>query len=394
MKPAGVAALLLVLLAAGGGWISCKRGEELQDELRATQAACDEKVAAAERSGEEQLAALQTDFARYRASLATDPRSEFAAFGQSVAQRPFLARLKMTWFAIFKLQDELKPGETLLGRREVEEQRVERQNTVSSAGFLLGRRSNFIFGLVQVPVDDRALLYPGDYFLTPPGKAEIEVPMAFNRYPEYALSFAGLQVEGEVLAGCGAGPTAILHAWRTEKFIALVIGCEAPLGGTDIPLLRYEGYERWTRLTEQEIAFPFMTPAGGVAMAWTVLDRKYGEAGLVRTGIGMPASLGVTFLPLSEGTQEPVLHSMIFQIDAATQVWQPFWAVRKQLASARESFDFDRVLDVRLTVIPEAAYDPALRAKMLPSYQSLINMNEEYAPPDFSLPLIKASAEG
>jgi hypothetical protein len=108
----------------------------------------------------------------------------------------------------------------------------------------------------------------------------------------------------------------------------------------------------------------------------------------------MPASVAPTFLPFGSESREPVLHSMIFQVDAEKQVWLPFWAVRKQLASARESFDFDRVLGAPLPVVPRGAYDPALRAKMLPSYQSLINLNTEHALPNDSSTILASATTG
>jgi hypothetical protein len=382
--------LLLFLLASLGGWTSCKRSQELQAELQAAKAGCEEMVETARRSAETQAAGLQAQLERDRAATASDPQKWFAVFSRSVAERPFVARLKVRWIANFKLQYELKEGQTLLGGRRVEEQqRTDWQETVSSAGFLLGRRSNFLFGLVQIPVNDPAVLDPGDRFWYPPRSAEVEVPFDLNPMAEYALSAGWVEVETEVLAGCGAGPATIVYAWRTEKLIALVIGCEATYPGPDITLFPYEGYGRWTRLADQEIAFPLMTPAGGVAMAWMRLDRKYGESGMTRTGIGMPASVGPTFLPLEEA-HEPVLHSMIFQTDATEQVWFPFWAVRNQLASARQSLDLDRALGVSWPV----AYDPDLRTKMLPSYQSLINLNEEYELPGLFPPQMQSSTGG
>ena len=319
--------------------------------------------------------ALKSELTRYREATESDPRKWFAAYSGAVAERSFRARLDMTWLTTFSLKTELAPTQSLLSGRAVEEQQVTLLQTSQSAGFLLGRRSNFVFGLIQVSPNDPALQTPS---FALPGPAEVEVPLSFNYFAEYELSSRELHLGVEILEGCGGGPSVVLHSWRTEQFIALVIGCESSTGALDIPIFPYEGFERWTRLTGTPLPLPLTTPAGAVSMAQITLDRKYAETGQERTAAGMPASVTAAFLPLEEGERRPVLHSMIFQIDEGSQVWLPFWAVRKQLASAREN---DWGLD-KAFGLPDLRMSPAqleLRRKMLSSYQNLINFNQEHA---------------
>jgi hypothetical protein len=393
--PRAVVCILLVLVVAAGAWrVELQRWQNAEAAHQASLADCQSATASAKDAAKSadaadqarlaqcrsEMAAGLNNFASYRQAAEGDPRQWFKAFSGDIAQRPFLARLALRWHSEFGLNDKLQGNETLLdGRQATEAKDSEQQRPRSSAGFLLGRRSNYLFGLVMVSRTDPGFAAP-DWLRTPPPAAHIYVPWGVDRDPGYSLAASSVQVDVEVLAGCREGaPPSIVHAWRTKYYFALVIGCEAALGGTDMPLFPYEGFHRFIALSDQEIALPTMTPAGGVAISWVCLDRRYGEPGMGLKRIGMPSSISAAFLPVEEGGMaQPVLHSLIFHLDEGTEWWVPFWAVRTQLASAQDIFDLAGVLELPFTLTASPSTAPERRLAMLRSYQNLINNSEEH----------------
>lgn len=388
MRAIAILLLVLLLVAAGGWRAEWQRLEEAKAAYRAGLAQCRTDVGTAQEALEKNrqqcqvsLAAAKGEFAQYRRTAELDPRLWFRYFSGEVVKRVFLARLSLHWHSQFELDDKVGPFEALQGGRELKEERDKQQVTRSSAGFLLGRRSNYLFGLIMVSRTDPGFAAPDASFLALPPKAHIATPLFTpDRYPDYKLVQSSVQVEVEVLAGCREGaPASIVHAWRTRDFFALVIGCDAPLGGTDLNLFPYEGFRRFGAFSEREVAFPSMTPSGSVAMSLVCLDRRFGEAGIESRRIGMPSSISATFLPVDEaGTATPVLHSLAFQIDDKTEWRMPFWTVRKQLASAQEIFDLAGALELPYSLAPSSSMDPDRRKPMVVSYQNLINKNEEH----------------
>ena len=388
--PTAVVILLLVsLLVAAWGWrAERQRSEEAKATYQEGLAQCGSEVGACrEESGKNRqqsqvsLAAAKDELTQYNRSAELDPRLWFRHFSGEVANRVFLARLTLHWHSEFELDDTVGVSEVLQGGRELREVRDQQQVTRSSAGFLLGRRSNYLFGLIMVSRADPGFAAPDGSFLALPPKAHIATPLFTpDRYPDYKLVQSSVQLEVEVLAGCPEGaPASIVHAWRTKDFFALVIGCDAPLGGKDLDLFPYEGFRRFAAFSEREVAFPGMTPNGGVAMSLVCLDRRFGEAGTGSKRLGMPWSISATFLPVDNAyTATPVLHSLAFQIDDKTEWRVPFWAVRKQLASAQEIFDLAAALELPYSLVPSASTDPGRRKPMLVNYENLINKNEEH----------------
>lgn len=328
------------------------------------------------------LATAGKVFADYRQAAAADPRQWFKVFSGEIAQRTFLARLSLQWRSEFTLNDKLAANEKLLDGRQIKEGFYLRHLTRPSAGFLLGRRSNFLFGLIMVSPSDPGFSPPDGSFLAPPPKAHISTPwFTQDRYPDYSLSASSVQLDAVVLEGCRQDATvSILHAWRTKEYAALVIGCEASLGGEDLPLFPYEGFRRFAALSDQQVQLPSMTPAGGVTISSVCLDRSFGENGTELQHIGMPSSISATFLPVELSDHaRPVLHSLIFQLDERAQWWVPFWAVRKQLAAAHEdTFDLANALKLTYPLAVSPSTDPKGREEMLLAYQTLLNINEEH----------------
>src|SRR4051812_18851245 len=139
----------LLLLAIGGSWAGWRAWQGVEISTQRSQASCKEQITTTRQNGEAQLAELQNRFDRYRA-ITKDPSGWFEALGRNVVDRTFVASLNATWLVDFELQDRLREKESLVGKRGIVEERSSNQVSATSTGFLLGRRSNFIFGLVQI----------------------------------------------------------------------------------------------------------------------------------------------------------------------------------------------------------------------------------------------------
>ena len=373
--------VLLSALAALGWWMTWRTQVSDRVALDAARSSCQDQL----RSEKARESALQDRFGRYVAAMSAAPDAWFVNNDMALASRQILGKLTITLTASFAITKELSPHETLVGGRMEEETRTQRTSTTASAGFLLGRRSKINFALVMASGDEPALQSPSASFFTPPGEAEVNVPNWFNHTVSYALKGTTASLDAEE-SGCGANPVAVVQAWRVEEkgrvIVAAVLGCQSadsdmrPI--SDLPLFGYEGYQRWTSLSERPLAFLRTTPQGGVSLMWGSLDREYGESGELLEGLGMPESVVAVFLPkLEAGINDPILHSMLFQVDEQSEYWVPFWALRKQLAAAPDQLDLGSVLGLAVPILPRGALDSTLRDSMLSSYRDLMNISDQ-----------------
>ncbi len=240
-------------------------------------------------------------------------------------------------------------------------------------GVLLGRRSNFVFGLVMVPDLSPALYCPtaSDAFRPPSKKTLAKRWYWMDKTAEYVLAEQPISRVLHVRAlaygskrPAPAAPARVVQAWREadKGFSVLVVGVRVDDEGVD-PGPPYVSERGWMALTEKPGVFPMTAPNGGIVLHKEHLGEAYRrdkennpavnsawdyyrDGWLRPDWDGTQGRIEVLFAPLPEGKPEeiaPQVHSLIFPMIERQSFWLPFWSLRERLLAPS---------DLDLSVLP------------------------------------------
>ena len=239
--------------------------------------------------------------------------------------------------------------------------RKTRGKSILVQGVLLGRRSNFAFGLVMIEDLSPALHCPtADTAFDPPAPEVLDKRWYWkDKKAEFVMDDPGItRVLYTRLRSIGSDRLAqpvdlrVVRARREPNrgFTVLVLGQAGAAEGVD-PGPAYVAEQAWMSLTERLGVFPMTAPNGGIVLHKEHMGEAYRRDKHLRPSVnrawdyfrdgwvradwdGTPGRIEVLFAPLPEGEGGklvPQVHSLVFPMLQRQSLWLPFWAVRERL---------------------------------------------------------------